>query len=730
MTHPQRKDLALLALALLVSVMSCSKEESREEEASPGTPVVLISIDTLRSDRLPVYGYTQVETPSIDAFAADAITFERAYCHYPLTLPSHASILSGQLPDRHLVRDNLGYRVSTEITTYLPRELRDLGYATGAAVSTYILRRDVGIDLGFDFFEDNIPFQEESTGGAISRRGDETLSVALEWIRSVVSEPFFFFFHIYEPHAPWEAPEPFASRYPDPYDAEVAAADKIVGDLIDELKRLGVYDRAIIILLSDHGEALGDHGDSGHGILLYREVLQVPLFLKLPGQRLAGTRVSHNAQMVDIYPTIARLLGFSPPAEVSGSSLLDLVDTDDPERVVYSETFYPRLHLGWSDLASLVQGRFHYIHGPDPELYDLVEDPEETKNILREQRRIYGNLREQLGDYNRELSPPGSVDEETRDRLAALGYLTAGPRDASGPLPDPKGELPTLVDLDAAKRFQQAGEHESAAAACRRAVEANPQMIDAWQLLGSSLEQLGRFEESLEAYRNAMDIAGPGSELVLASARVQLDLGQVDEALEGIGLARQEGVINPNSFRRMGLRLAELGRVEEALDLLTEVAQDETPESLNALARVLSEAGRQQEASEMLERVLAAEPDNAKSYEHLGLVHLRLEHWESARDYSQKAVNLDRALADAWNNLGAALYYLGRPQEALTAWEEAVEQDPSQYETLFNIGVKAPEFGQMERAKWALRRFIETAPAGRYDQDIVQARQLLSQLGG
>ncbi|MGB6851923.1 MAG: sulfatase-like hydrolase/transferase, partial [Thermoanaerobaculia bacterium] len=668
--------------------------------------------------------------PSIDAFAADAITFERAYCHYPLTLPSHASILSGQLPDRHLVRDNLGYRVSPEIATYLPRELKNFGYATGAAVSTFILRRDVGVNLGFDFFEDNIPFQEENADGAISRRGDGTLSVALDWIRSVVSGPFFFFFHIYEPHAPWEAPEPFASRYSDPYDAEVAAADKIVGELIDELKRLGVYDRAIIILLSDHGEALGDHGDSGHGILLYREVLQVPLFLKLPGQLLAGTRVAHNAQLVDIYPTIAQLLGFSPPAEVSGTSLLDLVDTEDPERVVYSETFYPRLHFGWSDLASLVQGRFHYIHGPDPELYDLLEDPEETKNILREQRRIYGNLRKQLGAYNRELSPPGGVDEETRDRLAALGYLTAGPRDVSGPLPDPKGELPTLVDLDTAKRFQQAGDHEGAAAACRRAVEANPQMIDAWQLLGSSLEQLGRFEESLEAYRKAMDIAGPGSELVLASARVQLDLGQVDEALEGIGLARQEGVINPNSFRRMGLRLAELGRVEEALDLLTEVARDETPESLNALARVLSEAGRQQEAIEILNRVLEENPDNGKSYEHLGLVHLRLEQWESARDYSRKAVDLVPELADAWNNLGAALYYLGRPLEALTAWEEAVKQDPSQYETLFNIGVKAPELGQVERAKWALRRFIETAPAGRYDQDIEQARQLLSQLGG
>jgi arylsulfatase A-like enzyme/Tfp pilus assembly protein PilF len=708
----------------------CSKEKSREAEANHETPVVLISIDTLRSDRLPAYGYTEVETPSLDAFAADAITFERAYCHYPLTLPSHASILSGQLPDRHLVRDNLGYRVSRDITTYLPRELRDLGYATGAAVSTFILRRDVGIDLGFDFFDDEIPFQEEMTGDSNSRRGDETLAAALDWIRSVVSKPFFFFFHIYEPHAPWEAPEPFASRYPDPYDAEVAAADKIVGDLIDELKSLGVYDRAIIILLSDHGEALGDHGDSGHGILLYREVLQVPLFLKLPGQRLAGTKVTQNAQMVDIYPTIARLVGFSPPAEVSGRSLLDLVHNEDPERVVYAETFYPRLHLGWSDLASLVQGRFHYIHGPDPELYDLVEDPEETKNILQTQRRVYGSLRQQLGEYNRELSPPSAVDEETRDRLAALGYLTAGPKDAGGPLPDPKSELHTLVDLDAAKRFQQSGDHEGAAAACRRAIEVNPQMVDAWQLLGSSLEQLGRFEESLEAYRRAMDIAGPTSELVLASARVHLDLGQVEEALEGIGLARQEGVINPNSFRRMGLRLAELGRVDEALDLLEELAQDETPESLNAFARVLSEAGRQQEALEILARVLSEDPDNAKSYEHRGLVHLRLQQWEPAREHSQQAVDLDPALADAWNNLGAALYYLGRPQEALTAWEEAVKQDPSQYETLFNIGVKAPELGQMERAKWALKRFIETAPAGRYDQDIKEARQLLSRIGG
>jgi tetratricopeptide (TPR) repeat protein len=691
--------------------------------------VILISIDTLRSDRLPVYGYTGVETPAIDALAADAITFERAYCHTPLTLPSHASILSGQLPDSHQVRDNLGYNVASDIDTYLPLDLRDLGYATGAAVSSFVLRRATGIDLGFDFFDDDIAFREGVAGGALSRRGEETLAAGLDWLRSVAAEPFFFFFHLYEPHTPWEAPPALAERFSTPYDAEVAAADAVVGQLIAELERLDIYERAIIILLSDHGEGLGDHGEQEHGILLYREVLQVPLLLKLPQQQLAGTRVAQAAQLVDIYPTVAGLLELSLPDGIPGRTLLELVTTEEPQRAVYAESFYPRLHLGWSELVSLVQGRFHYIHGPDPELYDLVEDPGETRNILREQRQVYGDMRQQLERYDRELAAPGSVDEETRAQLEALGYLASTPRQASGPLPDPKSQLPTLVDLDAARRFQDEEDYENAEAACRRAVAANPQMVDAWELLGSALEQQGELEESLEAYRTAMGIGGPRPEIVLAAARVQLDLGQVEEALAGIRLARAEGVINPNSLRRIGLRLAEWGRVDEALELLEEVAEDDNPESLNALARVLSEAGRQQEAIEMLESVLAAEPDNAKSHENLGLVHLRLGAWESARDYSQKAVDLDPALADAWNNLGAALYYLGRPQEALTAWEEAVRQDPTQYETLYNIGIKAPELGQMERAKWALRRFIETAPAGRYGQDIEAARQLLDQLG-
>lgn len=719
-----------LVVAVLPAFLGCSGPKGPKIEGAEGAPVVLISIDTLRSDRLPVYGYDQVATPNLDAFARDAITFERVYSHTPLTLPSHASILSGTLPDHHRVRDNIGYDVPSDLVAFLPRDLQAQGYATGGAVSAFVLRSETGIANGFDFFEDDIPFSEGVSGGAMSRRGGETLAASRDWLRSVASEKFFFFFHMYEPHLPWEAPEPFASRFESPYDAEVAAADAVVGELIAELEELGVYDEAIIVVVSDHGEGLGSHGYLEHGFLLYREDIQVPLLLKLPDQQLGGTRRVADAQLVDLYPTIAELVGIPVEETLPGCSLLRLPECGGADRVVYSESFYARLHLGWSDQASLVQGDYHYIDGPDPELYDLGKDPLETTNILREERRVYGDLRQRLDEFNRQLEPPMDVDEETRSRLAALGYLGSSRTDLEGPLPDSKGHLHTLEDLNEARRYLDDGDYEKAADAARRAVDANPRMVDAWDILGNALEQQARLEEAVEAYSQAMNLSGPRSEVILAISRVQLELGRVDEALAGLDMVRQAGVVNPNSLRRIGLLLAEFGRLDEALSIVEEVAEDGTAESLAALGRVLSEQDRQQEAIEILNRSLAIEPDNARACEYLGLVHLRLGESTQALEYSERAVELDPTSSDAWNNLGAALYYLGRPEEALIAWEEAVEQDPSQYETLFNIGIKAPELGRFEQSRVALRRFIETAPERRYAADIQEARRLLRQLGG
>jgi len=564
----------------------------------------------------------------------------------------------------------------------------------------------------------------------MSRRGADTLEASRDWLRSVAAKKFFFFFHMYEPHLPWEAEEPFASRFESGYDAEVAAADAVFGDLIAELEALGVYDESIIIVLSDHGEGLGSHGYLEHGFLLYREDIQVPLLLKLPHQQLGGTRRVADAQLVDLYPTIAELVGIPVDETLPGCSLLRLPECGGPDRVVYSESFYARLHLGWSDQASLVQGDYHYISGPDPELFDLEKDPLETTNILREQRRVYGDLRKRLEAFNRQLEPPMEVNEETRSRLAALGYLGSSQTDLEGPLPDPKGQLHTLEDLNEARRHLDDGNHEMAAVAARRAVDANPKMVDAWEVLGNALEQQARLEEALEAYQEAMEITGPRSEVILAISRVQLELGRVDEALAGIDMVRRAGVVNPNSLRRLGLLLVEWGRLDEALSITEEAAEDGSAESLGALGRVLSELGRQQEAIETLNRSLAIEPDNARAHEYLGLVYLRLGDSTRALDLSERAVELDPTLSDAWNNLGAALYFLDRPEEALQAWEQAVEQDPSQYETLFNIGIKAPELGRFEQARLALRRFIESAPERRYAADIEEAQRILRQLGG
>ena len=257
-------------------------------------------------------------------------------------------------------------------------------------MSAYVLQGRNGLETGFDFYEDGIELRTNRGLGGLQRPGSETLRVSLDWLRGAAEKPFFFFFHIYEPHTPYAPPEPFAARYAAaPYDGEIAAADAIVGDLLAELKRLEVYDEALVILLSDHGEGLNEHGEEEHGVLLYREAIHVPLLLKLPEGRRAGETVEAPVELTDVLPTVLSLLDLPVPEKLSGRSLLAAPEA----RRAYSETFYPRLHFGWNELSSLIDRRWHYIEGPDPELYDLAADPKETRNLLRgevAERRVYG----------------------------------------------------------------------------------------------------------------------------------------------------------------------------------------------------------------------------------------------------------------------------------------------------------------------------------------------------
>jgi arylsulfatase A-like enzyme/Tfp pilus assembly protein PilF len=751
------------AALLLLGLSGCGRGGTTFEKA----PVLLISIDTLRSDHLPAYGYREVETPALDALRRDAILFERAYSHVPLTLPSHTSILTGLLPAAHGVRDNGGYPFVAAKHPYLPRLFKEAGYETAAFVSSFVLHGSTGLGAGFDVYDQGPP-GVEARAELVERPGAETVRLAVDWLRGHSKNPFFLFVHLYDPHMPYEPPEPFASRYPEhPYDGEIAAADAAVGTLLDALKQQGVYDRALIVLLSDHGEGLGDHGEDGHGILLYREVLQVPLLLKLPGGRRAGETVGTPAQLADVAPTLLALTGRPVPHEMTGTSLVELAahqGGEQPARRIYSETFYPRLHLGWSELASLIEGRFHYLHGPTPELFDLAADPAETKNVLERERRVYGTLRQALDAFPRELAPPGKVDTETAQKLAALGYAGRAHL-TSGPHPDPRTQRDVLRDLQAAQKAGADERFAEAAEILERLVARKPDLLDGWVFLATCLEHLDRPEETLAAYRRALELADGApeyafyvarqlykmgryeearqhAELMLAGdpgsrdaremlAAVALNRGDLDEAL---AQSRHAGRASEAFRRDLARALAARGRTGEALEVLQgsgALPGDSTePATQNTLALTLLDAGRPAEAAEVLGRVLAAHPDDARAHELLGVASMRLGQPQQARAHLEKALALDRRLPAAWTTLGVALFELEGPDAALTAWRQALALDRTQYDALLNVGLVAARTGRRDEARQALRRFVATAPRERFGPDIAKAQQLLREIGG
>lgn len=510
-----------------------------ETPHSNTTPVFIISIDTLRSDHLPAYGYTHVATPAIDQLRADSVLFQHAYSHVPLTLPSHATILTGRLPAENGLRDNIGFRLSPQIET-LPALLHRNGYVTGAAVSAYVLRKETGIARGFDFYDDEVDATDPSVSvGRVQRNGDETRGVAEKWITGQGRRPLFFLLHLYEPHTPYSPPEPYSKNYPNRYDGEIAYVDAIVGRFITFLKKSDLYDRSLIVLLSDHGEGLGQHGEDEHGIFLYREALQVPLILKLPGGSRKDTTVATDVGLVDLFATIAEATNTKIDLKrAAGSSLLPLIgaSTSATARTIYSESFYARFHFGWSDQHSLIRGSDHYIQSPRPELFNLTEDPNEIKNILPEQRRVYAEMKSTIAPLLKAAAAPSPVSSEEAAKLAALGYIGSA-ASTTGALPDPKDRISTTRDIRRAFALFDASRFDEAHQLLSALLRENPGMLDMWDMDARALNRLGRDGEAIEAAKNGLRISPNTTHLAIMIARMSLDLGRLEEATRHAELA-------------------------------------------------------------------------------------------------------------------------------------------------------------------------------------------------
>jgi arylsulfatase A-like enzyme/Flp pilus assembly protein TadD len=648
----------LLLIAALATPAACARKPS----VFRGAPVVIVSIDTLRADRLPAYGYRAVETPALDALARESIVFENAVAHVPLTLPSHVSLFTGLLPFQNGVRDNVGYRLDPSRET-LAAFLASRGYATGAAVSAIVLDHASGVARGFEEYDDRIEGSEPGQAiGQVQRPGGETEKRLEKWISSVPSgKAFLAFLHLYEPHTPYSPPEPWRTRYAQsPYDGEIAASDEIVGRFLAFLKESGVYDRALIVLLSDHGEGLGDHGEEEHGILLYREAVRVPLFVKVPGAR-SGSRCAAPAGLEDVFPTVAAALGEKPATALPGVSLLALARGPGPPRAIYSETLYPRYHFGWSDLASLTDDRYQYIQAPRAELYDWRDDAAEKRDLSPGLPPAFRRLRVALSSMNRPLQAPGASDPETVKKLASLGYIgQASPGGDEKDLPDPKDRIASLAILKEANRLASERRDAEAIARLTRFAEENPRMLDAWESLARLLRRSGRAPEAIEALEKADRLSPRTPQILMGLADLNLEarrfdkakslaeaaraLGSsgVEEQLAAIALAQgdaaaaqkhAEAALRASPEARLPRLLlarcaAQRGDYARALALLDEaVALEESTRAAPmqgiraARADALAHAGREAEAEADFRREVRDFPENLEAWSRLALLY-------------------------------------------------------------------------------------------------------------
>lgn len=607
-------------------------------------------------------------TPAIDAFARDALVFENAYAHCPMTLPSHVSMLTGLLPVEHGVRNNLGFRFDASRHPSVPVLLKETGYATGAAVSSYVLRGDTGLREAFDFYEDSASPSEGAAFAEYQRSGAATTAIAQKWIAGQ-SKPFFFFLHLYEPHVPYDPPEPFRSRYANRYDGEIAAADAILGNFFRFLKEKGIYERALIVVTSDHGEGLGDHGEDQHSILLYREAIQVPLIVKLPATMRRAGRAGGVAASIDIARTIADMAKL-PLKTTTAASLFAL----PANRAVHSETLYPYLQLGWSDLRSIVNARFHYIDSPKPELYDLQRDSSERTNVIENERRTVASMRALLAQYPVAAAVP-VVDPEAASRLAALGYIgSVRTRPDPRTLPNPRDSIAILGELQTGFRLADEQRLSEAMPVLEEILKREPRMVEAWIRLGQVRSALGDSGGAIAAYRRAAEVSGVFSpEIVVMIGDAEREAGRLSEAEQAARAAMQG---SPDAASVLLARIA-LGRQQWA--------------EAERIARSLCE--RPQGAAShcvLLAEVLESRGAHAEA--------LRAADLATERVYGLEAVR------------GEIFARTDRPDEAIAAFEREIAAFPSNRLAYARLALLHYAMGERDQGSAALQRLVRANP--------------------
>jgi arylsulfatase A-like enzyme/Tfp pilus assembly protein PilF len=653
--------------------------------------LVVVTLDTTRADRLGCYGARDVATPNLDGLAARGALFERAISAMPLTLPAHSSLFTSLEPGAHGVRDNGGFQLGADRTT-LAEVLKEHGFDTGGFVAAYVLDHRWGIAQGFDRYYDDFDLSKYKSVsmGDIQRRGDDVIRHGLEWIEQVSSKRFFAWLHLYDPHSPYDAPEPFATQYAGrPYNGEIAWTDSLVGELLAGLERMDLTRKTIVAVIGDHGESLGEHGETGHGYFIYEPSIRVPFILASPYADMRGRRVAEVVRQVDVAPTLLEMLGIPEGLKGQGRSLVPLLLGKDSGRVPegYSESFYARYHYGWSELRGLRTKRHHFIEAPIPELYDVEADPGETKNLAENEPDLLRSMRAALERLEEEIGPapdspaPLEEDEETLRKLASLGYV-GSVANTSGKswrdLPDPKARIEIYNLMNRARDTSVEGDVNDAIVMLREVLAQDPEVIDAWFMLGNSFFKKREWEQAAEYYRKTLE-------------------KRPDHDYAMIGLADT---------------LVATGRVDDAVLVYRRFLQQD-PDNAQItyrLAQVLLDAQRDAEADEEFVRTLAIEPKTARAEVGRAVAAFRARNVAAARAAIDRALAIDPKAAHARYNLALILESSGDLAGAAREYRAEISDHPNAYKAHFNLGRLLSRMRDLRGAVDSLRRSVAERP--------------------
>jgi tetratricopeptide (TPR) repeat protein len=687
--------LGLLAYALLVR----SGRGAVDLEAGRPHNVVLITLDTTRADHLGCYGYASARTPRLDALAASGVRFVRAYAPAPLTLPSHASILSGLYPVAHGVHNN-GHDLPAGIAT-LATILKAKGFATAAFVSSFSVDSRFGLGRGFDVYDDTFDADQPLKGANAERRAVQTFARFSHWLAGIGSERFFAWVHYYDPHMPYDPPPPFRQGHP--YDGEIAYMDHYVGAILDLLEERGLLDRTLIVAAGDHGEGLGDKVEEGHGIFLYEETLRVPLILSDPAVFRTARTVESAVRLVDVAPTILETVGLGREAAgMQGQSLVPwLKGRPGRDLDALVETFYPRENYGWSELVGLVAERWKLIQSPRPELFDLGTDPGERTNLFVAAAAKAGELGKRLEQEILRMSPgPGAASgtaparAEDRERLRSLGYVNLAPARPGEAASDPKDKIALLELVQKAQRLEAEGDFAAAEQA--------------------HLEVLREIPDSPEAYVN----------LALVQARQKA----FDRAISTLTLGVERLPDSEVLLVRLGHTYLVAGKPAEALSMMDKVLtlNSRNVDALTVLAGILDATGRKDEAQRVYERALAVEPENK-------FLRMSLASNLATRGKLKEAIVLYEGLITDfpaeqgfYQYAGIAYSYLGDYDRAISRLRQAVAIRPTPV-GYFNLAVAYDKSGRYKEAAENFALYLRNTQ-GENEESVRRARAELERL--